>query len=163
MKRIIHYLAVILLSMTLASCPNEMWPPTLYIDNQSNRYIEVGALFDSEYRKQKIKEDYGLDVPSLKYYIWQILPKYKCYQTLEFIGYDEDWGSYFASLGIDTLTIVVAVGESGVSQWIESRVDSLLLFRKDFTLETIGAANNNLDICIDSSLQVTMKSTKDKF
>ena len=157
MKRIFLYFAVILLSMSLASCPDEGYFLGLGIDNQSEKEIEVGVLFNSEYRKQWIKDEFGEDVPSLYSQIWQISPKSKFYDAhVEYVGC-EDWKCFFAKEGIDTLTIVIAREESAISQWIESHADSLLLCRRDFTLDALGASNNHLDIVIDDSLHVTMK------
>ena len=158
MKRIIHYLAVILLSMSMASCPEPDFDSvSIGIDNQSQEEVAIGVVFYSEYRKQKYMADYGADISSLFWVNWRI-PKETKFRSLCIEPFEcNDWKTFFAEEGIDTLTIVLSRKESAISQWIESHADSLLLCRRDFTLDALGASNNHLDIVIDDSLHVTMK------
>lgn len=163
MKKTINYLAVILLSMTLASCPSEICDPVIGIDNRSNKEIGVGVIFNSEYRKtEEFKQyytgKYSQFLQSEYYEILQIPPNTKLSFTN--LGSGPDWRTYFEHQRIDSLTIVIAEGEHVVSQWLESQADSLLICRRNFTPETVGFLTNKINICIDSSLQVMMQTIK---
>ena len=160
MKKAVYFLAVLFLSMCLASCPEgEMNTVEINVDNRYHEDVAIGIRFYSEFRKQWMTEKYGEDddVKALFCSSWTMPKNAHIYGfTVEAVECS-NWTEFFSKEGIDTLTMAVARNEAIMNQWFAGGDDSLLVFRQDMTLKDLRASDNVMDIVIDEYLGVTIR------